>query len=260
MAKWDVKPEFKPQFIKNQFLSDQEAKLAKFCEDNNINFSLEKDSSGRGKNSYSFNFKPNCIDLTEAKVVQHLEMTGKKYKFAVDENGIHHYEFPEMIEFNYNEYPTYDTDSIKATLLQEMPKIRKVTKETTYLDDDTDIKYIEKEIEQIKSEITKLKEKGDFKNWWSKAWYYIWYPYRKKVKQQVQDNINKLLREIDGKETQILCIKAEKKELREMLILAEVLPEEEIPEPKNFSLEECEDDDDFIKYEKKRLKDILKGR
>lgn len=206
------------RLIRNKYLSEKEAKLAKFCEDNGIQFAKHNDRSGRGKNEYSFEFQPSYLDETEAKVCQYLEMKGIGYKFAVDEKGTHHYEFNEMIETDYA-FP----ENASSIIRQEMPKLRKnYQKDFSFLDEEEDTKYIKDEIDKLNDEITALEKKGDLKRWWQKAWYYVWSPYRNKVKNRVKKKIDDLQYKINEKERNIERIKAEKQLLREMLVLAEV--------------------------------------
>jgi hypothetical protein len=211
-----VRPNTTNKFVKSRFLSEQEAKLAKFCEENDIGFIKRFDASGRGKNHYEFDFKPGFIDETEARVCQFLDRNGISYKFAVDEGGTHHYEFSEMITMEA-EVPNNLQQLIKA----EMPKLRRnYNKEAKLLEDNGQIDCINKEITTAEDKITKLKEDKNLSKWWEKLWYKVWTPYREKVDEKTTKAVNKLQDEIRYKKSEIETIKSERETFKNMLVLA----------------------------------------
>lgn len=211
------------RLVKNKFLSEQEAKLAKFCEDNKISFVKQNDASGRGVNSYKFEFKPKFLDETEAHVIRYLEKYGIKYKFAVDDKGIHHYDFDGFVDLG-PETP----NNAGAIIRAEMPVFKRTYSEEIKATEENDasINELKKEISKLETEVGNLKEETKrnwFQNAWHKTWYYLLRSYRNKIDKEKSDKakrINTLEDKIRYKKSEILSISAEKKWTKDMLMLA----------------------------------------
>ena len=224
-----TKPKVTNRLVRNAYLSEQEEKLAKFCEQNGISFIKRSDFAGRGKTHYELDFKPEFLDETEARVSQHLDRTGIRYKFAIDKGGTHHYEFAEMIELE----PIGEKGEVVIDrkyvehCITEMPKLKRDYKrETKLLEDDGRTKYIKSQIDGIKLKIENLKKEGDLEKWHEKLWYYVWKPFRNKVDDRIKKSIKKLEDEIRDKESSISLIEAERVMLRDMLVLADIIPDD----------------------------------
>ncbi len=234
------KPKVQNKLVRSQYLSEQEEKLAKFCQENDIKFVKRADLSGRGKTHYELDFKPEFLDETEAWVAQHLDRTGIRYKFAVDKGGTHHYEFSEMLTLEPLDRTEViiDRKYVEARM-SEMPKLRRnYNREVKLVENDTDIKFYKDKIEKAEKEVAALKEKLTPPTAWEKAFAYVWKPY--KVKKQNEENklkaeIKKLQDKIEDFKSSITRVETEKKLMREMLILADIwdanaeMPQKTVP-------------------------------
>jgi len=220
------------KLVRNPYLSEQEEKLAKFCEKNGISFVKRSDPTGRGKSHYELDFKPEFLDETEARVCQHLDRNGIKYRFAVDKGGTHHYAFDKMVELeplDSRGEVIVDRKYVEHCIA-EMPKLRRDYKrELKLLEDDGQVKEIKRQIDKIKSQIEDLKKNTDLVKWHHRLWYAVWKPFRTKVDDRVKKSIRKLECDIQSKESHISCIEAERLMFRDMLVLADIIPDDETP-------------------------------
>lgn len=223
-------------FVRSETLSKEEDKLETFCKNNGIKYEKTHDTSGRGKNNYSFTFEPNYIDITEAKVVEYIKKHRIDYTFTIDEDHNHHYTFEKLIDLNSYGYPEYNCPKNAKTIIksefnkfknhsqrsEEMPVSRN-RESISFEDVDKKIEEIKHKLSEAEKEIEQLRTKGNLKNLWQKFWYYVWSPYRNEIKNIVKQEIENLQNKVAYFQKEINNAEQEKKDLFNALVLAGIL-------------------------------------
>lgn len=216
-----MKPTVKPfRVVKADFLSEKEAKLAKFCQDNGIKFDKNSDVTGRGTNQYQLKFQPNYLDGVEKAVVEYCEKNKIPYSFAVDKSGYHHYEFDRMIDFSgFSESgdKKYSTVTCSHT---NMPRLNHSYKgEIHFVESDEDIKELQKSIDPSTIDL----KSAEPKTWKEHIKYWTYPKYWREVKAK-RAALQKKLQDIKDKTPRVLEqikeIETQKKLMKEMLVLA----------------------------------------
>jgi hypothetical protein len=197
------------KIVRSRFLSEQERKLAEFCEKNNISFTKKPNADGRGINDYEIKFEPSYLDGTERHVVEYCKKNNIGYKFAVDVDGHHHYEFDKMIDM---ETPS-SMNSPPRSYSTYVPQLKR----DTYQDEINFVEY-DADIEELQKSCDPRTAKP--KKWYLKLLYYTYPPYFLKIRKKMK----MIKSRKDYVEGCIKRIKEEKKEMRNMLVLAGLLP------------------------------------
>jgi hypothetical protein len=196
--------------IRNEFLSEQEAKLAEFCKKNNIKFDVIKDQSIRGQHTYKVEFEPKYLDGTEKRVVEYCKEHNIPYRFAVDNNGIHHYEFDKMITLtDENPDKIINKDYIASLSMPDFSR-RSYKSEVKFVECDEDIKQLRASVDPK----TVMPKK-----WYLKLLYYVYPPYFLKIRKKKKALVQKAI----DIEDRIKQIEVEKKLMRDMLVLAGIM-------------------------------------
>jgi hypothetical protein len=216
-----MKASVKPfRVVKSDFLSDKEAKLAKFCQDNGIKFDKTADVTGRGTNGYQLKFQPNYLDGVERNVVEYCEKNKIPYSFAVDKAGYHHYEFDRMIDLGgFSE--SGDKKYSNATCSHaNMPRLnRSYRTEIDFVESDEDINELRKSIDQSTINF----EAAEPKTWKEHVKYWVYPKYRREVKAK-RAMLHKQVQDMKDRTPDVLAriemIETEKKLMRDMLVLA----------------------------------------
>lgn len=204
---------------------DEEAKLIEFCKKNGIRFKKMNDpSSKRGRNSYELVFETPFLDDIERQVVEHCNREGIKYKFASDIDGVHHYEFDQMIELTDNQ-PDKVID--RNMVMAEMPHIRhRYDREINFVEKDDDIQKLEDSInpKKLKAHFRKYFKP---KSRWGKIAYYFT-PYYFVVNRRVNKSVNHSLtkKAVENVKDTIESLRVEKEQMRQMLVLAGLIEDE----------------------------------
>jgi hypothetical protein len=153
-------------------------------------------------------------------VVGHLEANNIGYKFLVDDHGIHHYKFDRMIDL-YEPGKEVKIDR-KFVENYDMPKLKREHPQIKFIAEDQQIEQLKKEIAELELRKEKCKEI----TWKQKVWSYLWFPYSNKLKNDIKNTIAKIEKQIKDKKDDIKEIEFDKKNMQEMLILADVVPED----------------------------------
>lgn len=205
------------KIVRSDFVSDKEAKLAKFCEENNIQFTKSRNVTKRGISNYEFKFEPKYLDNLERKVVEYCEVNNIGYRFVADVDGNHHYEFDGFISIGEEQTtPKWS----EMPVLRNSSRREQFRKEIEFVEYDDDIKDLMKSID-----VNTVPE-VEPKTWWEKVKYWTYPKYWQEVKRkrlERQQKIEQMKQRESYVKNQIKQIEKQKESMREMLILADLM-------------------------------------